>query len=66
MCARKVAAALVSLHAIAVTSGFGGDRAKRPETPHLELVTEYVRELASIESIRAGGEREASAEYGGR
>jgi len=60
MCARKVAA-LVSLYAMAVTLGFGGDRVKRPETPHLEFVTEYVRELASIESIRAGGEREASA-----
>lgn len=30
----------------------------RPETPHLEFVTEYIRELAALERIRAAGEEE--------
>ena len=30
----------------------------KPETPHLEFVTEYVRELASVERIRTAGEEE--------
>src|SRR5580704_5887760 len=30
----------------------------RPETPHLEFVTEYIRELAAVERIRAAGEEE--------
>ena len=29
-----------------------------PETPHLEFVTEYIRELAAVERIRAAGEEE--------
>jgi hypothetical protein len=32
--------------------------AEKPETPHLAFVTEYVRELAAIEDIRASGEKE--------
>jgi hypothetical protein len=32
--------------------------AEKPETSHLAFVTEYVRELAVIESIRASGEQE--------
>jgi hypothetical protein len=30
----------------------------KPETPHLEFVTEYIRELAAVERIRAEGEAE--------
>jgi len=30
----------------------------KPETPHLEFVTEYIRELAAVERIRAAGEEE--------
>jgi hypothetical protein len=33
-------------------------RPAKPETPHLEFVTEYIRELAAIEEIRAKGEEE--------
>jgi hypothetical protein len=33
-------------------------RPVKPETPHLEFVTEYIRELAAIERIRAAGEDE--------
>lgn len=31
---------------------------KKPETPHLVFVTEYIRELAAVENIRASGEKE--------
>jgi len=30
----------------------------KPETPHLEFVTEYIRELAAVERIRAAAEAE--------
>lgn len=33
-------------------------RPVKPETPHLEFVTVYIRELAAIERIRAAGEAE--------
>src|SRR5258708_13772359 len=33
-------------------------RPVKPETPHLEFVTEYIRELASVEQMRAEGEEE--------
>ena len=33
-------------------------RPAKPETPHLEFVTEYIRELAAVERIRAEGEAE--------
>jgi len=33
-------------------------RPVKPETPHLEFVTEYIRELAAVERIRAAGEEE--------
>jgi len=33
-------------------------RPVKPETPHLEFVTEYIRELAAVEKIRAEGEEE--------
>ncbi len=33
-------------------------RPAKPETPHLEFVTEYIRELAAVERIRAAGEGE--------
>ena len=33
-------------------------RPVKPETPHLEFVTEYIRELAAVERIRAAGEAE--------
>jgi hypothetical protein len=32
--------------------------AEKAETPHLEFVTEYVRELGAIEKIRADAEKE--------
>jgi len=32
--------------------------ADKPETPHLAFVTEYIRELAAIENIRASAEQE--------
>jgi hypothetical protein len=35
-------------------------RPVKPETPHLEFVTEYIRELAAVERIRAAGEDEAN------
>jgi hypothetical protein len=31
---------------------------KKPETSHLKFVTEYIRELAAIEDLRASGEQE--------
>jgi hypothetical protein len=31
---------------------------KQPETPHLVFVTEFIRELAAVEDIRAAGEKE--------
>jgi hypothetical protein len=31
---------------------------KEPETPHLVFVTEFIRELAAVEDIRAAGEKE--------
>jgi len=37
---------------------------KRPETPHLAFVTEYIRELAAIENIRASGEQELKKDAG--
>jgi len=33
-------------------------RPAKPETPHLEFVTEYIRELAAVERIRAAGQDE--------
>jgi hypothetical protein len=33
-------------------------RPAKPETPHLEFVAEYIRELAEVERIRAAGEAE--------
>jgi len=30
----------------------------KPETPHLEFVIEYIRELAAVERVRAAGEEE--------
>ena len=33
-------------------------RTVKPETPHLEFVAEYIRELAAVERIRAAGEAE--------
>lgn len=32
----------------------------KPETPHLEFVSEYIRELSAVERIRAVGEEENS------
>lgn len=37
---------------------FARDRPKKPETPHLAFVTEYVRELAATEDLREAAERE--------
>jgi hypothetical protein len=34
------------------------EKPENPETPHLAFVTEYIRELAAIENIRASGESE--------
>ncbi len=31
---------------------------KKPETPHLEFVTEYIRELAAIQEIRDSAEND--------
>src|ERR1700730_16982316 len=36
----------------------GSAQPPKPETPHLEFVTEYIRELAAVERIRAAGEDE--------
>lgn len=47
--------ALVFALAVGARSTFAADK---PETPHLVFVTEYVHDLASIEDIRAAGERE--------
>jgi hypothetical protein len=33
-------------------------RPVKPETPHLEFVTEYIRELAAVERIRTAGEED--------
>jgi hypothetical protein len=35
---------------------------ERPESPHLQFVTEYLRELAAMEEIRAKGEKELSTD----
>jgi hypothetical protein len=43
---------------VAATSIAFGAADKIPETPHLAFVTEYIRELAAIEDIRAAGEQE--------
>src|SRR5260370_34856161 len=37
-------------------------RPVKPETPHLEFVTEYIRELAAVERIRAAGQNENNEE----
>ena len=37
-------------------------KVEKPETPHLEFVTEYLRELAAMEEIRAKGEKELSTD----
>ncbi len=47
--------ALALTLAVGVCSTFAADK---PETPRLAFVTEYARELAAIENIRAAGERE--------
>ena len=41
--------------AVGAPATFGVDK---PETSHLVFVTEYIRELAAIEDIRASGEKE--------
>lgn len=42
-----------------------GPNKKKTETPHLSFVTEYVRELAANEAIRASAEKAAHAwKYG--
>lgn len=41
--------------AVGAPSTFG---VEQPETPHLAFVTEYIRELSAIESIRESGEQE--------
>jgi hypothetical protein len=32
--------------------------AQKPETPHLDFVTEFIRELSATEDIRASGEQD--------
>lgn len=54
----KVLALLVFLIGSNCPEMFGGEKPEKPETPHLAFVTEYVRELAAIEDIRAAGEKE--------
>src|ERR1700730_10674862 len=43
---------------LAQTNAKAARATARPETPHLEFVTEYIRELAAVERIRAAGEEE--------
>ena len=38
-------------------SGPPKSKAEKPETPHLAFVTEYVRELSAIETLRTAGEQ---------
>lgn len=51
----RVLSCIVFAFVLAATASFAADK---PETPHLEFVTEYIRELAAIENIRASAERE--------
>jgi hypothetical protein len=49
----------VGLSAVAMLSGgVTASAADTSETPHLAFVTEYIRELAAIENIRAAADRE--------
>jgi hypothetical protein len=43
---------------VLVAAGASVFGAETPETPHLAFVTEYVRELAAVEDIRAAAEQE--------
>ena len=52
---RKLAVLSVCVLAVGAAPIFG---AATPETPHLTFVTEYIRELATLEKIRADGEKE--------
>lgn len=51
---RKVLLLLV----FAIPAFAAAQKPEKPETPHLAFVTEYIRELAAIEDIRASGEKD--------
>ena len=52
---RPLSCAVLTLVFAGASSAFGADK---QETSHLAFVTEYVRELAAIENIRAAAERQ--------
>jgi hypothetical protein len=63
----KVLALFVAVLAVQPLNCFAQTNAKparatarpaKPETPHLEFVSEYIRELAAVEEIRSKGEEE--------
>jgi len=56
--ARKLAVCLCLAVSLSSTSSTSDKPPQKPETSHLVFVTEYVRELEAMESIRASGEEE--------
>jgi hypothetical protein len=58
---RVVACAILAdLMLVLVATGASAFAGEVPETPHLAFVTEYMRELAAVENIRASAEKEQS------
>jgi hypothetical protein len=57
----KILPSIVVLFALATGTALtvGAEKSEaKPETPHLAFVTEYIRQLAAIENIRASSEQE--------
>jgi hypothetical protein len=55
---------LCAVALLCVETAWAGPPSKSSETPHLRFVTEYVRELAEIEEIRADFDRQMGARKG--
>jgi hypothetical protein len=49
---------VLAVFGLSIAVGSLAPGAEQPETSHLAFVTEYIRELAAIEKIRAAGEKE--------
>lgn len=49
---------LVGSNCSATLGSQNAEKTQKAETPHLAFVTEYIRELAAIEDIRASGEKD--------
>jgi hypothetical protein len=62
--AQRVAVALFLAVSFSITLSASDKPPQKVETPHLEFVTEFVRELAAMENIRASGEEELKKSTG--